>query len=46
MQKTLTMSKNNDKITKVWNTYLNNSLKLSQTARVNVKDRQKQKLHE
>lgn len=46
MQKTLTMSKNNDKIAKVWNTYLNNSLKLSQTTRVNVKDRQKQKLYQ
>lgn len=47
MQKTLMISKTSEKMTKVWKTYINNNNnKLSQTARVNVKDRQKQKLHE
>lgn len=43
---TLTMSKNSQKNTKIWDAYMNNQGKLSQTTRVNVKSQQKQKLHE
>ena len=49
MQRTLIISRDPQKCkksTKMWNAYVNNNLKLSQTARVNVKDRQKQRLHE
>lgn len=31
---------------KIWDTYINGTNKFSQTTRMNVKDRQKQKLHE